>query len=118
MSTKEEIIQNIVGIPALFYSGGNKSFERLVLESGCNEVSELRVEDIANALLGNEGRVEDWLQWSLNKRVSSGWYFIKNDNKYCVGFLPDNDKFPTTIYESMYEACAAYILKEVLSFDE
>jgi hypothetical protein len=56
--------------------------------------------------------LEGWLQWSEDKRTSSGWYFSREDEGFIVGHLPDG---PISRFPSMLEACAEFVLREAES---
>lgn len=106
----EIVIKRLCNIPANFHSG-NKSPVQLVAESGLAQCeSALSVEAVSAYLSQHPALVEQWLQWSEDKRVSSGWYFMRESNKFVVGYYPKGE---TLNFAEALPACAEFIVREV-----
>jgi hypothetical protein len=106
----ETVIDHLCNLPAGFY-GGSKSPLQLVVESGLAECeSALSVEDLLRYLSRNPKLVEQWLRWSEDKRVSSGWYFMRKADKYVVGYYPEGEAL---FFAEALPACAEFIVREV-----
>ena len=101
----------VCSIASSFYAEGGKSFIQLVRKSG---VADLGATFTTNALVplleGNSDLIESWLLWSMNKRVSSGWYFRRAQGAYVVGFYPNGEALR---FEEASRGCAEFIIREV-----
>lgn len=75
-----------------------------------NKISE---DDFLEILRDGPNFVNDWLRYSENKRVSSGYFFTETDGIYSVGFLSLNDGANEKLFSSREEACAYFIKKEI-----
>jgi hypothetical protein len=106
----EIVIERLCSIPANFY-GGNKSPVQLVAESGLSQCeSAFSVEAVSTYLSHHPMLVEQWLRWSEDKRVSSGWYFMRESNKFVVGYYPRGE---TLSFTEALPACAEFVIREV-----
>lgn len=113
---KTDTIISIVNLPEKFNnSENNKSIYSLLKETGYFELhSQINEDDIGKALAKHPTYINQWLQWSEDKRSSSGWYFQKNDShNYIVSYFPTNENFEQTIYSNIRNACAAFIKREI-----
>ncbi|SFC85844.1 hypothetical protein SAMN05421747_1414, partial [Parapedobacter composti] len=109
----------ILSLLERFYSSdNNQSIYSLLRNTGYFEShSNINENSIKEALEQHPQYVDQWLQWSEDKRVDSGWFFfIQNDRKYLVGFL-DADKGTTEKmeYSDRKSACAVFIKRELES---
>lgn len=106
----DAIIERVCRLPIDFY-GGSKSIVDLVSESGISDVpSTLTSAEILKYVRNHPEVVDQWLKWSANKRVDSGWYFERRRDHFLVGFNPNGD---TLRFEDQAAACAEYIVREV-----
>jgi hypothetical protein len=106
----DSIVERLCRLPADFYSG-SKSMVQLVAESGINaNPAALAVASILTYLTNHSELIEQWLRWSENKRVTSGWYFMRQSGKYVVGFRPNGDILNIAEPEL---ACAEFVVREV-----
>lgn len=106
----EIVIENLCHLPANF-QGGGKSPVQLIAESGLAQCeSALSVEAISTCLSRHPALVAQWLQWSEDKRVSSGWYFMRKSSKFVVGFSPKGE---TLYFTEALPACAEFVIREV-----
>ena len=114
MSDKSEVIRAICRIP-LDFPIGNKSFYQLVRESKYAEFNlAITVEDLSNHLRSEQGLIEAWIQWSEDKRVSSGPYLQRTEKSLCVGVVPEDGTWPEPQeFESPIDACAYFIMQEL-----
>ena len=104
----QKALRSVCLAPSAFYRGGI-SFAQLLRDSGGSK-SSLSKQAIVQILEVEPSLIDDWLLWSMNKRVSSGWYFTKEDNDYLVGFYPVGERFT---FQDAAVACAEFILREV-----
>jgi hypothetical protein len=112
----DALSKNITNLTHEFYGQGNVSICSLLEGTGyCQSNHQITEDDIIKALRENPSLAIDWLKWSSNKRVDSGWYFKQDDKeRYTVGYHSGNINQSST-YSSMLNACAVFILKEVES---
>ncbi len=113
----KKLVLGILNIPRIFFNpNNNKSVYTLLKETGYflkkNEIDEKAIID---SLEQNSKYIEDWLEWSANKRTDSGWYFKVGENKgNTIGYL-DSEKGITRQkkYSDVKIACAKYIVLEI-----
>lgn len=107
------MIAKVIALPVAFYSE-NKSVVALLEESGYyNMHNEVVVADIQHSLHQNDDAINNWLQWSADKRVSQGWWFINNlPGKYAVGFHP-SERIEERLFTDRFAACAYFIKREI-----
>jgi len=112
---KDNTINNIIYLPEKFYKQRDVSIYSLLKESGYFELHNQIIEaNIFDGLIKHPECIDQWLNWSADKRSSSGWYFKQNDNgKYVVGYFPLKENLETTEYLDEVEACAAFIKREI-----
>lgn len=111
------IIIKIINLLERFYNIENEeSIYSLLQSTGYfekyNQVQESKINEILNQY---PKCVNQWLNWSENKRSSSGWYFKKDDQEgnYIVGYYPDKENFKSIEYSNVTEACATFIKREI-----
>ncbi len=109
------ILEKIVSIPKEFSERSNVSFYTLIDESGYFKSPDLlQVEKIKKLLTEDSQKAKDWLNWSENKRTSSGWYFIKKNGKYFIGYYdPKKGNIDEVEYSDVEDACANFIKNEI-----
>lgn len=99
------------------YHAQNMSPLALIAESGFRDHrSAIDVEKIKKHVAENPRLISDWMGYSENKRVSSGWYFSADsfDGPYVVGYFPAKDRSrKEKKYSDGIEACAIYIMHEL-----
>ena len=101
-------------MPRDFHILGNKSMIQLLVESGyLNETQFVIKETISAYLAENPDLITDWENYSSDKRVSEGWYFLKRDLDWIVGYAGNSSQEQRLIFSSEFEACAEFILREV-----
>jgi hypothetical protein len=114
---KSHVIKNIVFLPKRFYTERNVSIYSLLEESGYFELyDQIRETDIVKELVKHLECIDQWMNLSENKRSSSGWYFKQTENsKYIVGYFshPSQENLKTIEYFDKFEACAAFIKREI-----
>jgi hypothetical protein len=77
-----------------------------------NQISE---PDIRAALGRCPQCVEEWMQYSEDKRTMSGWYVAHNDEGcYEIGYLTERgDLQQRLVYKENVDACAAFVKREL-----
>src|SRR5215475_1099748 len=101
----------IVTIPWRFHSRGNISIFSLLQETGYFEVhDQISEDDIRTALLCCLECIQGWMQYSEDKRSSSGWYVTLNDEGLYETAYSDIKAVPNTTnrvqYKGAIDACA------------
>ncbi len=106
----DPVVERLSRLPADFYHG-QKSMVQLIAESGINaNPASLTVASILAYVTAYPELVEQWLRWSENKRVSSGWYFVHRSGGYVVGFHPEGEVLNIAQPEL---ACAEFVVREI-----
>lgn len=105
-----DVVQKVCRLPLDFYAG-SKSMIDLVSDAGIKEHSTtITVASVGACLREHPSLVDQWLNWSANKRVTSGWYFLKQNGQLKVGFYPAGE---ILIFEDPILACAEFVTREV-----
>lgn len=105
-----EVVERVCRLPGEFY-GGTRSMSQLLEESGVTScMALLTVSNIKGYFTAYPDLIEQWLLWSANKRVTSGWYFKRDGNNFVVGFYPRGEVL--TLGDAAV-ACAEFVVREV-----
>ena len=109
------VIHNCVYLPETFYKVMNKSMHTLLLESGYfNYNDKVTVELINKELQKHPDCVDQWLQYSEDKRTSNGWYIYKNEKGvYVVAYMGELSERSKLEFVNVVEACAHYMKLEL-----
>ena len=108
------VVSKICSMPRDFHLLGNKSMIQLLIESGyLNETQLVTKETISTYLAENPDLIIDWENYSSDKRVSEGWYFLKRGSDWIVGYAGSPSQEQRLVFSSELEACAEFILREV-----
>jgi hypothetical protein len=106
-------------MPRDFYLHGTKSMNQLFNESGYLEKSKFVTrEALIGCLEKNPELMRDWENYSSDKRVSQGWYFLKEKDQWVVGYVGAPSQEQRHLHASKFEACADFILHELSEFAE
>jgi hypothetical protein len=112
------VISDIILIPRRFNDLGNVSVYSLLKKSGYFEAHDQISEDaIHQAILDHPECLDDWVQYSEDKRTT-GWYIQnRQDGTYAIGYIPPTGKENLTPinYRDKTSACAAFIKREIES---
>lgn len=109
----ERTINNVINIPRDLRGRGNCSLCSLLYGSNYffnhYVVTEIAIRD---SLCKNPEIVNDWLDYSGDKRVNSGWFFRRSDTRdgYQIGYYPCGSVID---YPDGITACAAFIKHEI-----
>ena len=105
----------VARMPSTLVVRGDVSPYDLLAHSGYFDRHAEITPDLLRAVLSRDPMlVNDWLEYSENKRTSSGWYFRRAATGFDVGFLgKDGRKVDERTYVDVIEACAAFIKKEI-----
>ena len=113
MNTKD-IILKVINLPHDFYRLKDVSVYRLLQDSGYfigyNQISN---DDILLELKHHNNAINDWINWSTNKRLNNGWYFERTNDGYVVGDHSTGQIAHKQFYNDATEACAAFIKNEI-----
>ncbi len=108
------VIFKILSMPKDFMTLGNKSMVQLLKESGyLEQKAKVTKDGIREFLSTHLDFVESWERYSQDKRSSSGWYLLREDNIWTVGYFNVGEKEHEQTYTSGLEACAVLILNEL-----
>ena len=113
-----EVVAKICAMPRN-HQLNNKSILQVFLETDyINKAESITKERLVNYLTENPELIQDWENYSSDKRYSPAWYFIKDQSKWIVGFsgMPGQGKKQT--FDSAPEACAEFILHEIKHLEE
>ncbi len=118
MRKAKRIAAELVLLRRKFNESGTKSIYALLTETGYPDLKkQLTVRDIRQALLDHPECVSEWLQYSEDKRVGSGWYFQnKGDGTFSVGWIQQNGGMCSEkTFDDELDACALFIKHEIES---
>jgi len=117
MKELKNVATRIAMLPRSFNQSGTKSMKTLLSETGYSEVKELlSVSEIKESLRTNPECVSEWLQYSEDKRVESGWYFRQTSGGCTVGKRARNGRHVSEqSFPDALDACAVFIKQEVES---
>jgi hypothetical protein len=113
---KNDVILNIIKLAHEFNHNQNESVVVLLAETGYFEFRKvITVNEIKKTLINFPEYVDEWVEYSENKRNSYGWYLRSGDGgEFFVGYIQKdgqiqiNKKF---IYK--IDACAYFIKCEI-----
>lgn len=118
MATAEDALVRACNL-AHDYRARNMSPNALMAESGYREHrTAIDVEKIRTHVAAHPELIGQWIGYSGNKRVSSGWYLSADsvNGPYVVGYFPSSDPSKAEKkYSDGIEACAIYIKHELES---
>lgn len=108
-----DTILKLISLPQAFSRRSTVSMYDLLHEVGyANIAGQISKQDLYQKLLVYPDFVNDWLEYSENKRCA-GWYFKLNDaNKYAVGCIDENGNTETE-YDDKLKACAVFVKQEL-----
>jgi hypothetical protein len=114
-SIVSDIIFKICSMARDFTVYTNKSMVQLAKESGYLEYKDLVTkEEIIKVLQDHPSFISDWIDYSVDQRIKTGWYFIHRDNnKWVVGYYNGKGNENEQYFTLYYEACAIFILIEM-----
>jgi len=106
----EATLDTICRIPEVFRGG--KSPRSAVRASGYASIrDQVTPADVARHLEQNPAYIDAWELYSLDKRTSGGWYFVREESGWRVGSV--SISYPDEYFESVAEACSQFVLREV-----
>ena len=109
------LINEIISFPLKFNNLEDISLYSFLKEIGYfKHYNEVYENDVAKTLIQHPECINAWLNWSENKRVTSGWYIQNQENgHYVVGYYPSYEGNTQIFYSDITNACAAFIIKEI-----
>lgn len=110
------IADELILLVRRFHESGTKSLHSLLEETNYSKLKlQVGARDIQEALTAKPECVPEWMQYSEDKRCSSGWYFQKEGTgEFVVGYLTDESiGEPSEYYADALQACAAFIKHEI-----
>jgi hypothetical protein len=113
---KGDVVVQIIALPRRFHSLGNVSMFTLLEATGYLELhDQISEDDIRAGLVLCPECVQEWIQYSADKRTSSGWYVTKNEEGcYETAFIADTGTLTNRVqYDNAIDACAVFIKHEL-----
>ena len=109
-----EVLDRIIHVPGNFHRLGNISVFNLINEAQYLEVRDrVSEQDISDALTRYPEVLDDWMQYSEDKR-SMGWYIVERPKgAFLVGYIGDRGVGESLTFANRKDACAAFIKREV-----
>jgi hypothetical protein len=113
---KSDLLEQIATLPRRFQTLDNVSMFSLVEAIGYfgfhDQISDA---DIRAALARCPESIREWMQYSEDKRMSSGWYLTLNDEGcYEVGYVTERGELQQQVaYNKGTDACATFIKREL-----
>ena len=115
ITNMDNVVNDIIAIPDNYHKL-NKSKYHLVIDSGyLNNYNQITEKVILDALEKQPERVNEWVQWSEDQRVSEGWFLRMDGDIWNVGAFSTDDGYKETLtpYSDLRQACAAVIKLEI-----
>ena len=115
ITNMDNVVNDIIAIPDNYHKL-NKSKYHLVIDSGyLNNYNQITEKVILDALEKQPERVNEWVQWSEDQRVSEGWFLRMDGDIWNVGAFSTDDGYKETLtpYSDLRQACAAFIKLEI-----
>ena len=112
---KDKILLELIFLARKFSKTPSLSIYALLKKAGYFEnYNRISVKDIQGSLIQNRECVNDWLQYSDDKRTTSGWYYkIIDKNSFKVGYIKDGNDNVIGVYTDPTEACSLFIKHEI-----
>lgn len=105
----------LLGLAGDFWEIETISMYDLVKQSNYeNEANRINEQTLYEGLLAYPNFVDEWLQYSGDKRCP-GWFFSEEgEERYLVGYIDvEKEEYSETIYIDRLKACAAYLKREL-----
>ena len=114
----DQLTVRICNLPREFHRVHTKSIVQLLEECGfIAGTTQLSRGDIIEVLSSDPSLIRDWLNYSADKRTSSGWFLLENGR---VGYLNERSSASRAIRldlepinNNLAAACAEFIIKEI-----
>ena len=114
--TTEDIADGIVRLPRTLRARSDVTIYDLAAQAGYFEQHEHVGESVIRQQLSVVPElVDEWLAFSEDKRVGSGWYFRMVPHRgYEVGYYGGvTAQHPSGVYADRFDACAKFIKEEL-----
>jgi hypothetical protein len=104
-------VSAVARFPAAFRARDTETVVDLVRRSGIADNADgIAVQPLRAFLMKHPELVPVWEGWSEDKRTSQGWYFLREGDRFVVGFYPTG---PRNVFDDRFEACATFIVHEM-----
>jgi hypothetical protein len=114
--TVESVVDDVIQLPERFHMAHTVSAPALLKQMGYPAYKDRITESlIASALSRNSGSVEEWMQWSADKRTDAGWYFMeRTPGEFVVGFFSKLGGHKNVVsFADRIQACATFVVHEL-----
>jgi hypothetical protein len=121
MSTLAESAACIAAIPLTMRQNPHLSPEAIVREAGARSYAPTAMAEAIRAhLVAQPELVMQWLGYSQDQRISSGWFLAEAEegSGFTLGHYPESASRPSRLFPEAPEACAAFIVATFLSVAE
>jgi hypothetical protein len=112
------VIARLLKMPRDFHQLGNMSFYDLLRHSGyCDLHQKITETDIAREITAQRNYLDEWMQYSENKRTNGGWYIAKRgDGSWELGQMAVASSEKAGIsFSDPISAIAAFVKREAES---
>lgn len=90
------------------------SFAEMLVGTGYLErYDEVSMEAIVPIIKENPSYVDDWIEYSENKRANRGWYIKPESSQYEVGCIEKRGEKHLRFFSKEEDACAYFIVNEL-----
>jgi hypothetical protein len=119
MENIADIIKRIIEIPLKIHEQYNKSQYQIIIETKyIDYYNKINIENIKNALLGNDKLIQHWYNYSSDKRTSNGYFLSENNYIYEIGYIKNRKYEIINTFSLKLDACANFIKIELEDFRE
>lgn len=111
----DRIADAVVRIPRRMRAAGGISAYDLAARSGYFEHHDgVGEQAISQRLRALPDLVDEWLAYSEDKRVGTGWFFRSTSGRYEVGYYGGaSGEHSSSVHEDRFDACAMFIKREM-----
>lgn len=109
------IARNVVQIPRLMQKDTHLSIASALELTGYNQnYSSIETTQLAEALAADKTLLDEWKQYSEDKRTTSGWYIEFTQNDFIVGYFESSRGSTQKLhFTNPVDACAAFVKREI-----
>jgi len=113
--TPNHFVEDVVSLAGRYRKQEDLSIYEMLKRTGYPERrGALTIETIRKALAKSSEHLSEWLEYSADKRSSTGWYIREENGRFEVGNVDSSGRLAEQrSYSDLVEACADFIQREL-----